>query len=60
MKLNYVLFILACLSATTLFAQPCPPGCPDIVPIDGGISLLVAAGVAYGAKKVHERKKKAQ
>jgi hypothetical protein len=33
------------------------PGDPD-VPFDGGISLLVAAGVAYGAKKAHEAKKK--
>jgi len=27
-------------------------------PIDGGISLLVAAGVGYGAKKAAARKKK--
>ena len=30
----------------------------DEVPIDGGLSLLVAAGVGYGAKKIKERKKK--
>ncbi len=28
------------------------------VPIDGGLSLLVAAGVGYGAKKMKERKSK--
>jgi len=33
-------------------------GDPDNVPIDGGISLLVAAGVGYGAKKMKERKAK--
>lgn len=33
-------------------------GNPDEVPIDGGISLLVAAGVAYGAKKIYDAKKK--
>lgn len=27
------------------------------VPVDGGLSLLVAAGVGYGAKKIRERKK---
>ncbi len=27
------------------------------VPFDGGVSLLVAAGVGYGLKKAHERKK---
>ena len=26
-------------------------------PIDGGLSLLVAAGVGYGAKKVREKRK---
>ncbi|RYE25902.1 MAG: hypothetical protein EOP51_02405 [Sphingobacteriales bacterium] len=29
------------------------------VPLDGGISLLVAAGVGYGAKKMAARKKAA-
>ena len=27
-------------------------------PIDGGVSLLVAAGVIYGAKKAHKQIKK--
>lgn len=31
------------------------PGEPD-APIDGGLSLLIAAGVGYGAKKMKERK----
>ena len=32
-------------------------GDPDAgAPIDGGLSLLVAAGVGYGAKKMKERK----
>ena len=40
-------------------AQPLPED-DDVedVPIDGGISLLVAAGVAYGAKISYERQKK--
>jgi hypothetical protein len=33
---------------------------PDTLPIDGGLSLLVAAGVGYGAKKVKENRKKKQ
>ena len=38
------------------------PGCenydPDTnVPIDGGASILVAAGVAYGIKKIHDKRK---
>ena len=29
----------------------------DMVPLDGGLSLLAAGGIAYGAKKWHELKK---
>jgi hypothetical protein len=33
----------------------------DLVPIDGGLTLLLAAGVAFGAKKANQyRKLKAQ
>ena len=28
------------------------------VPIDGGVILLVAAGVSYGAKKAYDKRKK--
>jgi len=31
---------------------------PDTVPIDGGLSLLVAAGVGYGTKKLQEKRLK--
>lgn len=27
------------------------------VPFDGGVTLLVAAGIGYGLKKVHDTKK---
>lgn len=43
---------------------PCPPDSnlddcdPDNqVPIDGGAGILVAAGVAYGIKKVYDKRK---
>ena len=39
----------------TAFAQPGNPGNP--VPLDGGISLLIAAGAAYGAKKIYDARK---
>ena len=50
------------LVPTLLLAQPAsqPFGSgsdPDTVPIDGGLSLLVAAGVGYGAKKLKEKRK---
>ena len=40
-----------------LHAQPGFGDDVEDVPIDGGLSLLVAAGVGYGAKKLKERRK---
>ena len=34
-----------------------PGGSPD-VPIDGGISFLIAAGAAYGAKKIRDGRRR--
>ncbi len=48
-----ILFILP----TFLHAQPVFDDDVNDVPIDGGLSLLVAAGVGYGAKKLKNRKK---
>lgn len=31
---------------------------PEEIPIDGGVSLLIAAGAGYGLKKIHELRKK--
>ncbi len=50
--------------ANTFGGSPGPPGPgigggtsdPDAVPIDGGLSVLVAAGVAYHVRKKKERK----
>jgi len=41
------------LLPSLVHAQTDPGTDPD-VPVDGGISLLLAAGVAYGVKKVKE------
>ena len=43
---------------TLLHAQPGFGDDVEDVPIDGGLSLLVAAGVGYGAKKLREKRKK--
>ncbi len=37
-------------------AQPPPPDAEPI-PIDGGLSFLIAAGAAYGARKVYRQQK---
>jgi hypothetical protein len=48
------LFICQDVSA----GPPPPPPPPPSVPIDGGVSLLAAAGVAYGVKKYRDSRKK--
>ena len=45
---------LGILSAFVLLAQPAPPA----TPIDGGLSLLLAGGAAYGMKKIHDARKR--
>lgn len=37
---------------------PDPGSDPDDIPLDGGLSMLIAAGVAYGAKKAYDKRKK--
>ena len=56
-KIIYSVIILAiCLILPMIiFAQADPPG---DTPIDGGVTLLLAAGAAYGVKKYREHKKK--
>lgn len=40
-------------------AQPDPGGDPDAdVPVDGGLSILLAAGISYVAKKGYDKRKK--
>jgi hypothetical protein len=61
----YVLLVIALISIMNVYAQPTgdPTGDPDAtpveeVPIDGGLSLLLVAGIAYGAKRAYDNKKK--
>jgi len=51
--------ILTALPTALILAGPRSLG-GEPAPIDGGISLLVAAGIGYGAKKVRDAKKKAK
>ncbi len=58
MKKLVVTIVVFC-AGITLYAQPGsgnPGGAP--APIDGGISLLIAAGAAYGGKKAFQAYKK--
>lgn len=63
-KVNLLLFgfLLVVVFSTLSFAQgiPGPPGFPDDpvgAPIDGGLSLLAAAGGAYAIKKLRDKNK---
>ena len=67
MKLKTLLTILAILCVvlclpSLLHAQGMPgdPGGDPDVPIDGGLSLLLAAGAGYGLKKVNDMRKKSK
>ena len=51
---SLVFFIFLCAES---FAPPPPPPPPSI-PVDGGIGWLIAAGIAYGARKTYEIGKK--
>ena len=53
--LQLVLFCFVSFCSLPAMAQPDPGGEVD-VPIDGGLSLLLAAGVAYGAKKMYSKR----
>ena len=50
-------FLLLMFIPQFSFAAPPPPHKPHI-PIDGGISILIAAGVAYGTKKIYNSRNK--
>ena len=53
--MKYLLLFIALLASYAVTAQiPAPPA----TPIDGGLGILLAAGAAYGFKKIKDRKTK--
>ncbi|WP_258098633.1 PID-CTERM protein-sorting domain-containing protein [Marinoscillum pacificum] len=48
-----VLVVLVLLVAMPVMAQGAPPA----TPIDGGLSILLAAGGAYGIKKLRDSRR---
>ena len=68
MKTNALILLGAFLLLTAVsfaaFPPPPPPASgppcwpPPCIPIDGGITLLMAAGAAYGAKKLYNSRQK--
>lgn len=59
-KTLLIVTILLLMPTIYLLASPSMPGFGRDAgaPIDGGISLLIAAGIGYGAKKVRDSRKK--
>ncbi len=59
LKIFYIILIIfiALSFSQKLLAQADPPPDPVDTPIDGGLSLLLAAGIAYGAKKGYDNMK---
>ena len=55
--LYQLLFLMICMIVPMLTFAQGPPD-PNDIPIDGGLSLLLAAGVGYGVKKYRAGKKK--
>jgi hypothetical protein len=53
-----VLFLFG-VALVSLAGDPPPfnPGDPTPIPVDGGVSFLLAAGAAYGVKKVRDARK---
>lgn len=56
--IQFLMLLFLFLVPSLLHAQPGFGDDVDDVPLDGGLSLLVAAGVGYGVKKVKEKRKK--
>ena len=69
-KLGIFIIVSLFFGLGSLLAQPFNPpggvgtggpiGDPVGVPIDGGLSVLIVAGVGYAGKKLRDKKKKEQ
>ena len=57
-----IICIIPHIGFSQILGDPPPPPCTDpddpTCPIDGGLSLLLAAGAAYGVKKYRSSRKK--
>lgn len=58
-KILPVLLAMICIALPVITLAQGPPD-PEDTPIDGGLSLLLAAGSAYGIKKYRSYKKQSK
>jgi hypothetical protein len=52
-----IILLVVFISPSLLMAQGPPDPSDTMVPLDGGLSLLVAAAVSYGSKKMYDARK---
>jgi len=64
-EFRIIIFLAVILTSPALLAHPGPPSGPPCggpfgpaCPIDGGVSILIAAGLAYGGKKSYDMARK--
>jgi len=55
-KFSFALMTIMIAAMEVVMSQPSLPSPPDQAPIDGGLSLLAAAGGAYAYKKLKGKK----
>jgi hypothetical protein len=64
LRITITFLLIAIPFASALMAQPLggPPPCwpPPCIPIDGGLSALIAAGALFGGKKALELRRSAK
>jgi hypothetical protein len=56
-KILTMVIVLTCIVSLKAMAIDNDGGIVDDVPLDGGLSLLLAAGIGYGVKKVRASRK---
>jgi hypothetical protein len=58
LRVTGVLFLIGqCQSLLAQNNPGDPGGDPGLIPVDGGLAFLVAAGLGYGAKKAYDFKR---
>ncbi len=56
LNIQTVILLIVLFSPILLNAQPSDPGDDPDVPIDGGLSVLLAAGVGYGIRELRKKR----
>jgi hypothetical protein len=59
-RIVFIFTLVVSLGLTKVWSQPPPPDDPGDVPIDGGLSFLIAGGVGYGIYRFKKAKNENQ